>query len=73
MKLLSCHRRNARTHAKIVLGVPISHQYQNSEASAAKFKGLSEECYADSPERMKAALYEVTLAVKKPMSNTEHD
>ena len=60
-------------HAKIVLGVAIIHQCQTSEASAARFKGMLEEFYADSPERLKAALYGLTLTVKKPVSDTEQD
>jgi len=49
------------------------HQCQTSDASAAKFKGLLEEFYADSPERLKAALFGLTLTVKKPASDTEQD
>ncbi len=60
-------------HAKIVLGVAIIHQCQSSEASAVKFKALLEEFYADSPERLKAAQYGLTLAVKKPVNDKEQD
>ncbi len=49
------------------------HQCQISEASAAKFRALREGFYSDSPERLKAALYGLTLTVKKPASDTEQD
>ena len=60
-------------HAKILVGVAMIHQCQTSEGSAAKFKGLLEEFYADSPERLKNALYGLTLIVKKPSSDQEQD
>jgi hypothetical protein len=60
-------------HAKILVGVAMIHQCQTSEASAAKFKGLLEEFYADSPDRLKAALYGLSLVVKKPSSDQEQD
>ena len=60
-------------HAKILVGVAIIHQCQVSEGSAAKFKGMLEEFYSDSPERLKAALYGLGLAVKKPSSDQEQD
>jgi hypothetical protein len=60
-------------HAKILVGVAMIHQCQNSEASALKFKALLEEFYSDSPERLKAALYGLSIAVKKPASDTEQD
>ncbi len=60
-------------HAKILVGVAMIHQCQSSEASAAKFKGLLEEFYADSPDRLKNALYGLTLIVKKPSSDQEQD
>ena len=66
-------QKKRENHAKIVLGVAIIHQCQTSEASAAKFKSLLEEFYADSPERLKAAQYGLTLAVKKPVSDVEQD
>jgi hypothetical protein len=66
-------QKKRENHAKIVLGVAIIHQCQGSETSAAKFKGLLEEFYADSPERLKAAQYGLTLAVKKPGNDTEQD
>ena len=59
--------------SKIVVGVAMIHQCQTSEASAAKFKALLEEFYADSLERLKAALFGLTLTVKKPASDTEQD
>lgn len=49
------------------------HQYQISEGSAGKSKALLEEFYADSPERLKAALYGLGLTVKKPSSDVEQD
>jgi hypothetical protein len=49
------------------------HQWQISEASAGKFKALLEEFYLDSPERLKASLFGLTLSVKKPTSDTEQD
>ncbi len=60
-------------HAKILVGVAMIHQCQSSEASAAKFKGLLEEFYSDSPERLKNALYGLSLVVKKPSSDQEQD
>ena len=66
-------QKKRENHAKIVLGVAIIHQCQTSEASAAKFKGLLEEFYADSPERLKAAQYGLTLTVKKPFNDAEQD
>ncbi len=66
-------QKKLENHAKIVLGVAIINQCQTSEASAAKFKGLLEEFYADSPERLRAAQYGLSLIVKKPLSDTEQD
>ena len=60
-------------HAKILVGVAMIHQCQVSEASAAKFKGLLEEFYSDSPDRFKNALYGLSLVVKKPGSDQEQD
>jgi hypothetical protein len=60
-------------HAKILVGVAMIHQCQTSEASATKFKGMLEEFYSDSPDRLKAALYGLGLAVKKPSSDQEQD
>ena len=60
-------------HAKILVGVAMIHQCQTSEASAAKFKGLLEEFYSDSPDRLKNALYGLSLVVKKPSSDLEQD
>ena len=60
-------------HAKILVGVAMIHQCQNSEASAAKFRGLLEEFYSDSPDRLKNALYGLGLVVKKPSSDLEQD
>ena len=66
-------QKKRENHAKIVVGVAMIHQCQSSDASAAKFKGVLEEFYADSPERLKAALYGLTLTVKKPSSDAEQD
>jgi hypothetical protein len=60
-------------HAKILVGVAMIHQCQTSEASATKFKGMLEEFYSDSPERFKAAMYGLSLVVKKPNSDQEQD
>ena len=60
-------------HAKILVGVAMIHQCQVSEASAAKFRGMLEEFYSDSPDRLKAAVYGLGLAVKKPSSDQEQD
>lgn len=49
------------------------HQCQISEGSAGKFKALREEFYADSPERLKAAHFGLTLTVKKTGSDSEQD
>jgi len=53
--------------------VAMIHQCQTSEGSAAKFKALLEEFYLDSPERLKAAVYGLSLIVKKPGSDQEQD
>jgi hypothetical protein len=66
-------RKKRENHAKIVIGVAMIHQCQTSEASAAKFKTMLEEFYADSPERLEAAQFGLTLTVKKPASDTEQD
>jgi len=66
-------QKKRENHAKIVVGVAMIHQCQVSEGSASKFKALLEEFYADSPERLKAALFGLTLTVKKPASDTEQD
>ena len=66
-------QKKRENHAKIVLGVAIIHQCQTSEAFAAKFKGLLEEFYADSPKRLEAAQFGLTLKVKKPADDREQD
>ena len=66
-------RKKRENHAKIIIGVAMIHQCHTSEASAAKFRALLEEFYADSPERLQAALFGLTLAVKKPSSDVEQD
>ena len=66
-------RKRRDNHAKILVGVAIIHQCRISEASAGRFKGLLEEFYADSPERLRNALYGLTLTVKKPASDAEQD
>ena len=53
--------------------VAMIHQCQTSEASAAKFRGLLEEFYSDSPDRLKNALYGLSLMVRKPGSDLEQD
>ena len=60
-------------HAKILVGVAMIHQCQTSDVSATKFKGMLEEFYSDSPDRLKAAMYGLGLAVKKPSSDLEQD
>lgn len=60
-------------HAKILVGVAMIHQCQISDASAAKFKGMLEEFYADSPDRLTNALYGLSLVVAKPSSDQEQD
>ena len=60
-------------HAKILVGVAMIHQCRVSETSATRFKGLLEEFYSDSPDRLKNALYGLTLTVKKPSSDVEQD
>lgn len=67
------NRKKRENHAKIVIGVAIIHQCQTSEASTSKFKAMLEEFYADSPERLQAALFGLTLTVKKPVSDAEQD
>ncbi len=66
-------QKKRENHAKILVGVAMIQQCQGSEASAAKFKTLLEEFYSDSPERLKAALFGLTLTVKKPQSDAELD
>ena len=66
-------KKRRDNHAKILVGVAMIHQCQTSEASATKFKGLLEEFYSDSPERLKNALYGLGLVVKKPSSDLEQD
>jgi hypothetical protein len=66
-------QKKRENHAKILLGVAIIHQCQTSEASAAKFKALLDDFYSDSPERLKAAQYGLTLTVKKPANDAEKD
>ncbi len=66
-------QKRRENHAKILIGVAMIHQCQISEGSAGKFKALLEEFYADSPERLKASLFGLTLIVKKPSSDQEQD
>jgi hypothetical protein len=66
-------RKKQEDHAKIVLGVAIIHQCRISEASAVKFKSLLEDFYADSPQRLEAALFGLTLTVTKPRNDAEPD
>ena len=74
LRALDIHEQKRRdNHAKILVGVAMIHQCQSSEGSAAKFKGLLEEFYADSPDRLKNALYGLSLVVKKPSSDLEQD
>jgi hypothetical protein len=66
-------QKKRENHAKILVGVAMIHQCQISEGSAGKFKALLEEFYADSPERLRASLFGLTLVVKKPGSDQEQD
>ncbi len=66
-------QKKRENHAKILVGVAMIHQCRISEASAEKFKALLNEFYADSPERLKAAHFGLTLTVKKPTSDKEQD
>jgi transcriptional regulatory protein LevR len=66
-------QKKRENHAKILVGVAMINQCQTSEGSASKFKALLEEFYSDSPERLKAALYGLTLTVKKPANDAEQD
>jgi hypothetical protein len=66
-------QKRRENHAKILIGVAMIHQCQISEGSAGRFKALLEEFYADSPERLKAAQFGLTLTVKKPASDSEQD
>jgi hypothetical protein len=66
-------QKRRENHAKILVGVAMIHQCQISEPSASKFKALLEEFYSDSPERLKASLFGLTLTVKKPSSDQEQD
>ena len=66
-------QKKRENHAKILVGVAMIHQCKISEASSSKFKAMLDEFYADSPERLKAAHFGLTLTVKKPVSDTEQD
>ena len=66
-------QKRRENHAKILIGVAMIHQCQISEGSTSKFKALLEEFYSDSPERLKAALFGLSLTVKKPSSDQEQD
>jgi hypothetical protein len=66
-------QKKRENHAKILIGVAMIHQCHTSEASASKFKAMLDEFYADSPERLKAAQFGLTLTVKKPSSDSEQD
>jgi hypothetical protein len=66
-------QKRRENHAKILVGVAMIHQCQISESSAGKFKALLEEFYSDSPERLKASLFGLSLSVKKPMNDEERD
>jgi hypothetical protein len=66
-------QKRRENHAKILVGVAMIHQCQISEGSAGKFKALLEEFYSDSPERLKASLFGLSLTVKKPISDQEQD
>ena len=66
-------RKRRENHAKILVGVAMIHECQSSEASAAKFKGMLDEFYADSPERLKAAHFGLSLPVTKPANDAEQD
>jgi hypothetical protein len=66
-------QKRRENHAKILIGVAMIHQCQISEGSDGKFKALLEEFYSDSPERLKASLFGLTLTVKKPNSDQEQD
>jgi hypothetical protein len=66
-------QKKRENHAKIIVGVAMIHQCQISEGSAGRFKALLEEFYSDSPERLKASLFGLTLVVKKPSSDQEQD
>ena len=67
------NQKKRENHAKILVGVAIIHQCQISEASANRFKSLLEEIYTDSPERLKNAVWGLSLIVKKPSSDQEQD
>jgi hypothetical protein len=56
-----------------LVGVAMIWKCQTSPPSAEKFKELLAEFYSDSPERLKAALYGLSIAVKKPESDLEQD
>ena len=66
-------QKKRENHAKILVGVAMIHQCRISEGSAGRFKGLLEEFYSDSPERLKASLFGLSLTAKKPASDTEQD
>lgn len=61
------------SHAKILIGVAMIQQGHTSEASASKFSAMLDQFYADSPERLKATQFGLTVTVKKPASDLEQD
>lgn len=65
--------KKRQNHAKILVGVAMIYQCQNSDTSALKFKAYLEEFYADSPARLTAALEGLSLIVKRPASDQEQD
>jgi hypothetical protein len=60
-------------HAKILIGVAMIWKCQASDQSVGKFKELLAEFYKDAPERLKAAEYGLTIAVKRPESDAQRD
>jgi len=66
-------QKRRENHAKILVGIAMIHQCQTSEISATNFKNMLETFYGDSGERLKAALFGLTLPVKKPVSDAEQD
>jgi hypothetical protein len=69
-------QKKRENHAKILVGVAMIHQCQISEPSAGQFKALLEEFYSDSPERLKASLFGLTLTAKHLPAirhRTDHD
>lgn len=60
-------------HAKILVGVASIWNSQQSAQSAEKLKEFLAEFYKDAPEKLAAALYGLSLTVRRPESDSQRD